>query len=141
MTCFVISHNLQVHAQAVPSLAPAVLAETLPASSQHINTAEALDHPHWLVRIDSELDAIALAVELPRAWRAMRRMLGHGADHELLALGGRKDNPGMPGSPLQEGYWGVDVVETYDGGAFLKTINWDGLKQGRPVDGVFEVWG
>ena len=141
MTCFVISHNLQVHAQAVPSLAPAVLAETLQASSQCIKTAEPLDHPHWLVRIDSELDAIALAVELPRAWRAMRRMLGHGADHELLALGGRKDNPAMPGSPLQEGYWGVDVVETYDGGAFLKTINWDGLKQGRPVDGVFEVWG
>lgn len=141
MTCFVISHNLQVHAQAVPSLAPAVLAEALQASSQCIKTAEPLDHPHWLVRIDSELDAIALAVELPRAWRAMRRMLGHGADHELLALGGRKDNPGMPGSPLQEGYWGVDVVETYDGGAFLKTINWDGLKQGRPVDGVFEVWG
>ena len=141
MTCFVISHNLQVHAQAVPSLAPAVLAETLQASSQCIKTAEPLDHPHWLVRIDSELDAIALAVELPRAWRAMRRMLGHGADHELLALGGRKDNPGMPGSPLQEGYWGVDVVETYDGGAFLKTINWDRLKQGRPVDGVFEVWG
>ena len=141
MTCFVISHNLQVHAQAVPSLAPAVFAETLQASSQCIKTAEPLDHPHWLVRIDSELDAIALAVELPRAWRAMRRMLGHGADHELLALGGRKDNPGMPGSPLQEGYWGVDVVETYDAGAFLKTINWDGLKQGRPVDGVFEVWG
>ncbi len=141
MTCFVISHNLQVQAQAVPSLAPAVLAETLQASSQYIDTAEPLDHPHWLVRVDSELDASALAVELPRAWRAMRKMLGHGADHELLALGGRKDSPGMPGSPLQEGCWGVDVVETEDGGAFLETINWGGLKQGRPVDGVFEVWG
>ncbi len=141
MTCFVISHNLQVHAQAVPSLAPAVLAETLRASSQYINTAEALDHPHWLVRINSELDAIALAQELPRAWRAMRKILGHGADHELLALGGRKDNPGMPGSPLQQGCWGVDVVETDDRDAFLKVINWEGLKQGRPVDGVFEVCG
>ena len=86
MTCFVISHNLQVHAQAVPSLAPEVLAEALRASSQYINTAEALDHPHWLVRINLELDAIALAQELPRAWRAMRKILGHGADHELLAL-------------------------------------------------------
>ena len=141
MTCFVLSHNLQVHSAAVPSLAPAVLAETLQASSQHISAAEALEHPHWLVRIDSELDASALAVELPRAWRAMRKALGHGADHELLALGGRKDNPGMPGSPLQEGSWGVDVVETEDGDAFLKGINWDGLKQGRPVDGVFEARG
>ena len=71
----------------------------------------------------------------------MRKTLGHGADHELLALGGRKDNSGMPGSPLQEGSWGVDVVETQDGDAFLKTINWDGLKAGRPADGVFEARG
>lgn len=141
MTCFVLSHNLQVHSDAVPSLTPAVLAETLKACSPHISAAEALEHPHWLVRIDSELEASALAVELPRAWRAMRQTLGHGADHELLALGGRKDNPGMPGSPLQEGSWGVDVVETPDGDAFLKTINWDGLKAGRPADGVFEARG
>jgi hypothetical protein len=44
----------------------------------------------------------------------------------------------MPGSPLQQGAWGVDVVETIDGDAFLKAINWDGLKAGRTVDGVFE---
>ena len=141
MASFVLSHNLQVHSEAVPSLSPAVLAKTLQASSQHISAAEAFEHPHWLVRIDSELDASALALELPRAWRAMRRTLGHGADYEILALGGRKDNPGMPGSPLQKGSWGVDVVETKDGDAFMKSINWEGLKQGRPDDGVFEVRG
>ena len=141
MTCFVLSHNLQVHSEAVPNLTPAVLAAKLQASSPHINAAEALEHPHWLVRIDSELEAKALAVELTRAWRAMRKTLGHGADHELLTLGGRKDNQGLPGSPLQEGSWGVDVVETADGDAFLKMINWDGLKQGRPIDAVFEARG
>ena len=141
MTCFVVSHNLQVLSEALPSLSPAVLAETLQASSQHISSAEDLQHPHWLVRIESELEASALAVELIRAWRAMRKGMGHGADHELLALGGRKDSPGMPGSPLQRGSWGVDVVETQDGNAFLKAIDWDGLKQGRPDDGVFNLRG
>jgi hypothetical protein len=47
----------------------------------------------------------------------------------------------MPGSPLQEGSWGVDVVETPNGDAFLKTINWNGLKASRPADGVFEARG
>jgi len=141
MTCFVVSHNLQVRSEALPSLRPDLLAEPLHANSQHISAAEPLEHPHWLVRIESGLEASALAVELTHAWRAMRKTMGHGADHELLALGGRKDSPGMPGSPLQPGSWGVDVVETQDGDAFLKAINWDGLKQGRPEDGVFEVRG
>jgi len=141
MTCFVLSHNLQVHSDAVPGLTADALAEGLKASSPHIAVAEPLEHPHWLVRIESELDAAALALELTRSWRAMRKSMGHAEDHELLALGGRKDSQGMPGSPLQQGSWGVDVVETSDGDAFLKAINWDGLKQGRPVDGVFEERG
>jgi len=31
-----------------------------------------------------------------------------------MALGGRKDSEGTPGAPLQQGGWGVDVVETRD---------------------------
>ena len=57
----------------------------------------------------------------------------------MLALGGRKDSAGAPGSPLQEGYWGVDVVETQDPKAFLTAINWDALKSTRPQEAVFEI--
>jgi hypothetical protein len=42
---------------------------------------------------------------------------------------------------LQQGDWGVDVVETRDAVAFLQSINWELLKQGRAPDGVFELQG
>ena len=67
------------------------------------------------------------------------RSLGHDDNHAVLALGGRKDTQGNPGAPLQQGGWGVDVVETVDSAGFLQAINWSGLTAGRPADGVFEV--
>ena len=63
----------------------------------------------------------------------------HEDNHNILALGGRKDNPASPGSPLKEGFWGVDVVETVDVDNFLKSIDWAGLKATRPADAVFEI--
>ena len=44
-----------------------------------------------------------------------------------------------PGAPLQQGGWGVDVVETRDPDGFLQAINWSGLTAGRPADGIFQV--
>ena len=65
--------------------------------------------------------------------------MGHNSDHKVLALGGRKDSKSVAGAPLQEGFWGVDVVETKDKKSFLQAIDWDALKSNRPSDGVFEV--
>jgi hypothetical protein len=56
-------------------------------------------------------------------------------------LGGRKDGQGAPGALLQQSDWGVDVVETLNSAAFLQSINWELLKQGRAPDGVFELQG
>ena len=56
-----------------------------------------------------------------------------------MALGGRKDTDGAPGSPLEKGFWGVDVVESRSPDEFLQAINWPALKQARPEDAVFEV--
>ena len=138
MTCFVLSHNLQVQSSDLPPVSPVDLAAGLKAHSSRIHTAEPLDHPHWLLRLDAEGSADEVADALMEAWRAFRQASGHASNHHLLALGGRKDTDGVPGSPLQQGSWGVDVVETIDADAFLQMINWDGLKQGRPADGVFE---
>ena len=66
-------------------------------------------------------------------------MQKHNIDHHLLALGGRKDTAGSPGSPPTQGSWGVDVVECGNPDAFLESINWNALKAGRPSDAVFEV--
>ena len=82
-----------------------------------------------------------MAHELVRTWKGFRRSAGHASGHNCLALGGRKDTLGSAGSPLQEGAWGVDVVECAEPDQFLLSINWEGLKGGRPSDAIFEVKG
>ncbi len=139
MTIFVLSHNLQVQSALVPSISAADLAEGLLSSSSSFSNAEALSHPHWLVRIESDLAAHEMAQELVKAWKQYRLIKKHNVDHHWLALGGRKDTSGSPGSPLTLGSWGVDVVECGNPDAFLESINWNALKAGRPSDAVFEV--
>ena len=87
----------------------------------------------------SEEEAEQLAEEISQAWRKIRAHQGHSTDHAVMALGGRKDSEGTPGAPLQQGGWGVDVVETHDPDGFLQAINWSGLTAGRPADGIFQV--
>ncbi len=139
MTTFVLSHNLQVQAADVPPLTADQLAAGLKRMETAIEAAEVLTHPHWIVRLESELPAEAMAMAVATAWKALRRELGQGHGHTVMALGGRKDSEAAPGAPLQQGSWGVDVVETADAEAFLAAINWSSLKAGRPADGVFEV--
>ena len=139
MTSFVLSHNLQIQADAVPPLDFDALAAALQQECPSVSIAEALSHPHWKLSLESTAEPAAFAAELTAAWRAVRRSMGHGDSHAVMALGGRKDSVGNPGAPLQQGGWGVDVVETVDPDAFLKVINWTGLTAGRPADGVFEV--
>lgn len=139
MTTFVLSHNLQVNDSAVPALAFDALAAGLQQHCPSVTTAEALSHPHWKVKLESTASPDALARELVQGWRRVREGLSHGRAHAVMALGGRKDSEGNPGAPLQQGGWGVDVVETADPQGFLAAINWTGLTAGRPADGVFEV--
>jgi len=139
VTTFVLSHNLQVNDSAVPALAFDVLAAGLKTHCPSVTAAEALSHPHWKVKLESTASPDALARELVLGWRRVRQGLSHSQAHAVMALGGRKDSEGTPGAPLQQGGWGVDVVETADPQGFLAAINWTGLTAGRPADGVFEV--
>ena len=139
VTVFILSHNLQVQDSQVPPLDAKTLADGLKQHCVSIQSSEPLVHPHWMVRLEGDLDAEALAAQVTTAWKRLRQTSGHACSHVVMALGGRKDSAASPGSPLQEGAWGVDVVETSDPESFLKTINWDGLVAGRPADGVFKV--
>jgi len=139
VTSFVLSHNLQVQDNTVPALAFDALAAALQSQCASVSKAEALSHSHWKLSLESTAAPADFAAELTAAWRSVRRSLGHGDAHAVMALGGRKDSEGSPGAPLQQGGWGVDVVETADPDGFLKAINWTGLTAGRPADGVFEV--
>ena len=139
MTVFIVSHNLQITSDSVPAISAQALADGLKEQSNAIDHAEALNHPHWLIRLESSLSPEKMAEELVQAWKKYRIFSSHGSEHHWLALGGRKDTPGSPSSPLQKGFWGVDVVECADPEQFLLSINWEALKSGRPSDAVFEI--
>ena len=139
MTTFVLSHNLQVQSDLVPALNFELLAQELKSLSKNISSTVVLNHPHWKLSISSDLSPQDMAVNLVQTWSEYRRQLGHDISHVVLALGGRKDSQASPGAPLQEGYWGVDLVETPDESTFLQAINWEALKAGRSEDATFEV--
>ena len=139
MTTFVLSHNLQVQSDLVPALKFELLAQKLKSLSENISSTVVLNHPHWKLSISSDLSPQDMAVDLVQTWSECRRQLGHDMNHVVLALGGRKDSQASPGAPLQEGYWGVDLVETPDESIFLQAINWEALKAGRSEDAIFEV--
>ena len=123
MTIFVVSHNLQILSDLTPSFTSQALASGLMSSSTTFKTSEPLSHPHWLVRVESDLEVKSMANELIKAWKNMRLSEGHSIEHAFLALGGLKDTAAVAGSPLQMGYWGVDFVECKDPEQFLKDIN------------------
>ena len=139
MTTFLVSHNLQVASESCPPWDGLQLEAGLKRFCPTVTSAEALSHPHWRLRLESPLDAPLFAEELVAGWALLRSNHGHGVNHGILALGGRKDTPAASSSPLGFGAWGVDVVETPDPDAFLEGIQWEQLKAGRPADGVFEV--
>ena len=139
MTTFVLSHNLQVQSGLVPALDFELVAQELKSLSKNISSTAVLNHPHWKLSISSDLSPQDMAAVLVQIWSEYRRQLGHDMNHVVLALGGRKDSQASPGAPLQEGYWGVDLVETPDKTMFLQAINWEALKAGRSEDAIFEV--
>ena len=139
MTTFILSHNLQVQSGLVPALDFELVAQELKSLSKNISSTAVLNHPHWKLSISSDLSPQDMAVDLVQTWSEYRRQLGHDMNHFVLALGGRKDSQASPGAPLQEGYWGVDLVETPDKTMFLQAINWEALKAGRSEDAIFEV--
>ena len=139
MTTLVLSHNLQVQSDLVPELNFYQLAQALKSLSKNISSTTVLEHPHWKLSISTDLSPQDMAADLVQTWFQYRRQLEHDMNHVVLALGGRKDSQASPGAPLQEGYWGVDLVETLDETAFLQAINWEALKSGRSEDAIFEV--
>ncbi|NBQ18849.1 MAG: DUF2656 domain-containing protein [Synechococcaceae bacterium WB5_2A_257] len=122
MTIFIVSHNLQINSAEVPAFSAAELADLLQNENPQLTSAIALNHPHWMLKVESELDVNNMAEALLDTWRLVRLKLGHTFNHTAIALGGRKDDNANPS----------------DSDAFLRSINWDALKSGRPVDAVFE---
>ena len=87
MTVFVVSHNLQVNSDRVPALSAVALAEAIKGESTAFTLSEPLSHPHWLIRLESALEADVMAQELVKAWKGLRQTAGHESDHQPRVLG------------------------------------------------------
>ena len=116
MTTFILSHNLQVQSEGVPAFTNQELAEGLKSCSSSISSSEAINHPHWIIKITSSLSHSELAVELVKAWKAYRTKLGHQITIQFWPWVKKILMP-CP-MRLQKDFWGVDVVETADKSAF-----------------------
>jgi Protein of unknown function (DUF2656) len=142
-----LSHNFDITPDVLPALSREEFCEVFRSGLMPYPTLHSrlLDHPHWTVEIVfatpefspqqvGELCAQALA-------EARSSQLISGTQPDILILGGLKTTPPTSDSPhaLQPGEWGVDVVETRSGDAFLKGIAWEATISQRPADGIFKV--
>jgi hypothetical protein len=142
-----LSHNFDVS----PDLVPAMSREQFAAVFQ-VGLAEQevqcrlVDHPHWMVEIRFPADGVSplqVGEWCAKAFAAQRRaqQINPTTFPEILILGGIKTTPATSDSPdtLQPGDWGVDVVETSSGAAFLQSIAWEATIAQRSPDSVFKV--
>ena len=140
MTCFVLSHNPQIFSETMTTLSAVDISGGLSRHSSGSFSVTALSHPHWVVKVESLAGVDNLAKEILQSWRNFRHELGDTNNYIILALGGRKDTVASLESPLKQGFWGVDVIETGDPQSFLSSINWSTLKKTRSTDSIFEAF-
>ena len=142
-----LSHNFDVSPDDFPSLSREAFTEVFRAGLSNHKQLQCrqLNHPHWIVEIRFPADTLSpsqvgeLCAEALADQR--RSPPPHQAIPHILVLGGLKSTPPTSNSPeaLQPGDWGVDVVETADGEAFLQKITWEMMVSQRPADTVFKV--
>ena len=143
-----LSHNFDITPDIAPPLSREDFAEVfrLGLSAHESCQCSPLNHPHWMVEIlfplveftpqrVGELCAQAM-VDKRQPQRA-----SDASSPTVLILGGLKTTPASSPSPsaLQPGNWGVDVVETLSGEAFLQLIGWQAAIAQKPADSIFKV--
>ncbi|BAY21064.1 hypothetical protein NIES2100_08090 [Calothrix sp. NIES-2100] len=143
-----LAHNFDVSGDIVPALSREEFAQVFQSSLSTYDNLQCrlVNHPHWTVEIlfptnefspqqVGELCAQALAE------KRHKQQLNADTIPEILVLGGIKTTPPTSDSPdaLQPGNWGVDVVETQSGEAFLQAIAWDATIAQKSADSVFKV--
>ena len=143
-----LSHNFDVSSDQVPALSREEFGGVfqMGLSAHESLQCRLVNHPHWMVEIGFPLDTFSpsqVGALCAKALAEKRRSqhLNAAAFPEILVLGGIKTTPPTSDAPdaLQPGDWGVDVVETRSGEAFLQAIAWDATIAQKPIDSVFKV--
>jgi Protein of unknown function (DUF2656) len=143
-----LSHNFDVSGDIVPALSREEFAGVFKSGLsvyEHLQ-CRLVNHPHWTVEIlfpTNEFSPQQVGKLCFHALAEKRQSQQLNADNipEILVLGGIKTTPPTSDSPdaLQTGNWGVDVVETRSGEAFLQAIAWDATIAQKPAESVFKV--
>jgi len=143
-----LSHNFDISPDIAPPLSREEFAEVfrLGLSDRPSCQTRLVDHPHWTVEILFDQDQfspqqIGEFCAQSLAAKRISQGLDHNSPLEILVLGGIKTTPPASDNPdaLQTGDWGVDVVETKMGTAFLQSISWDAAIASKPAEAVFKV--
>jgi hypothetical protein len=97
------------------------------SSHPEIRCRQIFTSVHWIVEIVCPADFLTPQLRT--------------VDFDILILGGTKTTAPTSDSPeaLLPGQWGVDIVETKSGAAFLQSIDWDGTVAGKSVDTTFKA--
>ncbi|MEO0826031.1 MAG: DUF2656 domain-containing protein [Cyanobacteria bacterium J06642_9] len=146
-TRLLLSHNFAVSSEDVAPLSRETFFAVFRAglSSQTDIHCRQVDHPHWIVEILFPAETFSpqqVGEFCAKALKQMRQTTaGIAACPEILVLGGLKTTPATSTAKdaLQPGEWGVDVVETESGEAFLQAMQWEAVIAQKPDDAVFKV--
>lgn len=139
---FFLSHNYSISENIASILSPEqfyqVFRQNLPSSWQ----ITALSHAHWRCQVITKEFVSIVSQNLVKALVDYREnQLQKKLPYSILALGGIKNTPSNSTdiNSLQQGDWGVDIVEVENPDIFLESINWDNLIAGRLPDDIFKV--
>jgi Protein of unknown function (DUF2656) len=135
-TRMLLSHNFNIGDDRLPALSRSEFCAIFQQALSPDFGCQPVESPHWILEMRVPGTPIEAGRAVAKALAAARS-----ANVEILVLGGIKTTPAtsnLPGA-LQPGEWGVDVVETADGDAFLESIGWAATVASRAIDSYFAV--
>lgn len=146
-----LAHNFDLHNNELPTLSKEEFAKVfVDGLREEPNiTCSQIENPHWVVEIifpTTEFEAETIGkmcgdVLINNRKNSYDDNTSSQLTINTLMLGGKKTTPasGTSTTSLQPGEWGVDVVETSQGDAFLESINWHNLTAGKSGDRIFKI--
>ena len=139
-----LSHNFTLPESEVHPLNRAEFAEVFSKAFEDKAGIEAayIENPHWIVEVRyakvryTPESAGELCVQTLSDYRRESKADGF----VVMALGGRKTTTPKSGeTSLQQGEWGVDMVETKSPDEFLEEMNWEKIAGAKPADSIFKI--
>ena len=141
-----LSHNFNLNNNELPALNREEFAQVfIDGLKEKENiSCSYIENPHWVVEIifpTENFEPQTIGQMCGEILTNKRKSQTDSLKTDTLILGGKKTTPVNSASPtaLKPGEWGVDVVETPKADAFLTSINWEILTEGKPSDGIFKI--